>query len=40
MEDNAEADKADYNKKQKEVEYLANPVMRQMYVGGWGERRR
>lgn len=34
MEDNPEADKDEYDGKQREVESLANPLMRQMYAGG------
>merc|ERR1712209_8628 len=36
MEENPEADKEDYDEKQKEVENIANPIMRQMYSGGDG----
>merc|ERR1712038_1033282 len=36
MEENPEADKEDYDEKQKEVENIANPIMRQMYSGGEG----
>jgi len=36
MEENPEADKEDYDEKQKEVENIANPIMRQMYSGGAG----
>lgn len=34
FEDNANADKDEYLEKQREVEQVANPVMRQMYAGG------
>merc|ERR1712151_1236564 len=37
MEENPEADKEDYDEKQKEVENIANPIMRQMYSGAGGE---
>merc|ERR1712238_285312 len=36
MEENPEAEKEDYDEKQKEVENIANPIMRQMYSGGEG----
>jgi heat shock protein 5 len=36
MDENPEADKEDYDEKQKEVENIANPIMRQMYSGGAG----
>jgi molecular chaperone DnaK (HSP70) len=36
MDENPEADKEDYDKKQKEVEQVANPIMRNMYSGGAG----
>ena len=36
MDENPEADKEDYDEKQKEVEQVANPVMRQFYAGGEG----
>merc|ERR1712128_366393 len=36
MEENPEADKEDYDDKQKEVENISNPIMRQMYAGGEG----
>jgi len=36
MEENPEAEKEDYDEKQKEVENIANPIMRQMYSGGAG----
>merc|ERR1712115_341593 len=36
MEENPEADKEDYDEKQKEVENISNPIMRQMYAGGEG----
>jgi len=34
MEENPEAEKEDYEEKQKEVENISNPIMRQMYAGG------
>ncbi|KAF4321189.1 hypothetical protein BBO99_00005136 [Phytophthora kernoviae] len=34
LEDNQEADKEDYEEKQKEVEKLVNPIMSKMYQGG------
>jgi heat shock protein 5 len=34
MEENPEADKEDYDEKQKEVEQVANPIMRSFYAGG------
>jgi len=34
MDENPEADKEDYDEKQKEVENIANPIMRNMYAGG------
>jgi len=34
MEENPEAEKEDYDEKQKEVENISNPIMRQMYAGG------
>merc|ERR1712113_212176 len=37
MEENPEADKEDYDEKQKKVENIANPIMRQMYSGAGGE---
>merc|ERR1712028_125107 len=37
MEENPEAEKEDYDDKQKEVENLSNPIMRQMYAGGENE---
>jgi len=37
MEENPEAEKEDYDEKQKEVENISNPIMRQMYAGGAGE---
>merc|ERR1712165_419398 len=37
MDENPEADKEDYDEKQKEVENISNPIMRQMYAGGAGE---
>merc|ERR1712207_110225 len=36
MEENPEAEKEDYDEKQKEVENIANPIMRNMYAGGDG----
>ena len=36
MEDNPEADKEELEDKQKEVEQVANPIMRNMYAGGAG----
>jgi len=36
MEENPEADKDDYAAKQKEVENIANPIMRNFYGGGAG----
>uniref|UniRef100_A0A7S2RAJ3 Uncharacterized protein n=1 Tax=Eucampia antarctica TaxID=49252 RepID=A0A7S2RAJ3_9STRA len=36
MDENPEGDKEDYDAKQKEVENIANPVMRQFYAGGEG----
>merc|ERR1711997_506924 len=36
MEENPEADKEDYDEKQKEVEQIANPIMRKFYAGGEG----
>merc|ERR1712113_1302144 len=37
MDENPEADAEDYSAKQKEVENIANPIMRQFYAGGGGE---
>jgi len=37
MEENPEAEKEDYDDKQKEIENISNPIMRQMYAGGEGE---
>ena len=34
MDENPEADKEDYDAKQKEVENISNPIMRNMYAGG------
>merc|ERR1739843_23952 len=34
MDENPEADKEDYDAKQKEVENIANPIMRSFYAGG------
>lgn len=36
MDENPEAEKEDYDEKQKEVENVANPIMRDMYSGGAG----
>jgi len=36
MDENPEADKEDYDGKQKEVEQVANPIMRNFYAGGAG----
>jgi len=36
MEENPEAEKEEYDDKQKEVENISNPIMRQMYAGGDG----
>merc|ERR1712197_286318 len=36
MDENPEAEKGDYDEKQKEVENIANPIMREMYAGGAG----
>merc|ERR1712086_953614 len=36
MEENPEAEKEDYDGKQKEVENISNPIMRNMYAGGEG----
>jgi endoplasmic reticulum chaperone BiP len=36
MDENPEADKEDYNEKMKEVEQVANPIMRNVYAGGSG----
>lgn len=36
MDENPEADKEDYDEKMKEVENVANPIMRQFYQGGDG----
>merc|ERR1739844_99485 len=33
MDENPEAEKEDYDEKQKEVENISNPIMRQMYAG-------
>merc|ERR1712238_6932 len=35
-EENAEADKEDYDAKQKEVEQVANPIMQNVYSGSEG----
>ena len=37
MDENPEADKEDYDEKQKEVEQIANPIMRNVYAGGAGD---
>merc|ERR1711966_549004 len=37
MDENPESDKEDYDEKRKEVEQVANPIMRDMYAGGAGE---
>merc|ERR1712086_287648 len=36
MDNNPEADKEDYDEKQKEVEQIANPIMRNVYAGAGG----
>merc|ERR1719174_2462924 len=36
MDENPEADKEDYDEKTKEVEQVANPIMRNVYAGGAG----
>merc|ERR1711997_1448176 len=36
MDENPEADKEDYDAKQKEVEQVANPIMQNVYAGGEG----
>jgi len=36
MDKNPEADKEEYDEKQKEVENVANPILRNMYAGGAG----
>ena len=36
MDENPEAEKEDYDGKQKEVENIANPIMRSFYAGGDG----
>merc|ERR1712071_710135 len=36
MDENPEADKEDYDEKQKEVENVANPIMRNLYAGAEG----
>merc|ERR1712028_221484 len=36
MDENPEAEKEDYDEKQKEVEQIANPIMRNLYQGGAG----
>merc|ERR1712177_95695 len=37
MDENPEAEKEDYDEKQKEVEQIANPIMRNLYQGGGGD---
>jgi heat shock protein 5 len=37
MDENPEADKEDYDAKQKEVEQVANPIMRNFYAGAGGD---
>merc|ERR1711937_787509 len=37
MDENPESDKEDYDEKRKEVEQVANPLMRDMYAGGAGD---
>merc|ERR1712025_140175 len=37
MDENPEAEKEDYDEKQKEVENIANPIMKNMYAAGGGE---
>jgi heat shock protein 5 len=36
MDENPESDKEDYDEKMKEVEQVANPIMRNVYAGGAG----
>merc|ERR1712037_728838 len=36
MDENPEVDKEDYDEKMKEVEQVANPIMRNVYAGGAG----
>lgn len=36
MDENPDADKEDYDERQKEVEQVSNPIMRNMYVAGAG----
>merc|ERR1712154_162438 len=36
MDENPEAEKEDYDEKLKEVEQIANPIMRNLYAGGAG----
>merc|ERR1712161_165708 len=36
MDENPEAEKEEYDEKQKEVESIANPIMRNLYQGGAG----
>lgn len=36
MDENPEADKEDYDEKMKEVEQIANPIMRNVYAGAGG----
>merc|ERR1712232_879027 len=37
MDENPEADKEDYDEKMKEVEQIANPIMRNVYAGAGGD---
>merc|ERR1712003_518256 len=37
MDENPEADKEDYDEKMKEVEQIANPIMRNVYAGASGD---
>merc|ERR1712176_1318375 len=37
MDENPESEKEDYDEKQKEVEQIANPIMRNLYQGGGGD---
>lgn len=37
MDENPEADKEEYSEKQKDVEKVANPIMRQFYAGKGGD---
>merc|ERR1712183_990774 len=36
MDENPEGEKEDYDEKQREVEQIANPIMRNLYQGGGG----